>query len=493
MTLTKATFSMVLGAPVSILDYGADPTGASDSSGAISAAIAAVKSSGYGGEIWFPKGKYRINSTIEAADLRGVRFVGSMGTINTNPTVADGADDSVLFWGGSTTSTEPMFYFARGHNNTFEHLCLQGNTGSDVVGGPQAFAGVWIDENHENYRFYDCKIFGFGIGIRVCSGYDYDTGTWNAGLARYSGYYSAAANAVGGFASDNGSYINCSLSYNTIAGLSIESAQALDMHSMKCVFLSNNNALLIWACQGITVDTPTFLASTSHDIYVNPKSSVGNIRVLNSHTEGGAANFLHLTGLGVDVGKGNWLQNAAGGLVYSECSGTLTIDNSILAGVSMAGENSLVIRNSKVTTLDKTLASGQGGLLQLENVTVLSAVTNNWSNYSSTVVLESVIPGLPMLAVIPLSIASADQYGAQIQIGGSLGSGYNGVSGTTILSPNSDSAQVCYGCYYDASGTLIASNTQGGVLTLNATGAQIRVFTGATVGTTPSLVAGTYT
>jgi hypothetical protein len=41
MSLTKATYSMIDGAPVNIRDYGADPTGVADSTAAIQAAIAA--------------------------------------------------------------------------------------------------------------------------------------------------------------------------------------------------------------------------------------------------------------------------------------------------------------------------------------------------------------------------------------------------------------------------------------------------------------------
>lgn len=498
MSLTKATYSMISGSPVNVVDFGADPSGVVDSAAAITSAIAAVKAAGFGGMIWFPKGKYRINSTIDSADLRGVRFVGAMGSINLNPTIADGANDSVLFWGGSTTNTEPMFYFARGHNNTFEHLCLQGYVGSNDTGGPKAAYGVWIDENHENYRFYDCKIFGFKIGIRVCSGWDYATGTWNAGLARYSGYYSAAANTVGGFASDNGSYINCSLAYNSIAGISIESAQALDMYSQKCVFSYNNNAVLIWACQGMTIDNPTLLYSTSPDVYISPQASTGNIRIINSHTEGpgtpGTTTLLKAVGAGIIVGQGIVIQNAGGGDIEFECIGTLTIDNSILDVVAMTGGgNDLVIRNSTVSTLDKTVGSSAGNLLHLENANVITSVTNSWDNYLRHVVMTSVIPGYPMLASIPLTVGSQNQYGAQMQIGGGLTAGVNGVNGVTVLAPNGNSAQICYGCYYNTSGTLIATATVGGVMTMNSTGVQIKVFTGGTPGTTPTLTAGTYT
>ena len=39
MTLTKASFSMITGAPINVLDFGADPTGVADSLPAFNAAI----------------------------------------------------------------------------------------------------------------------------------------------------------------------------------------------------------------------------------------------------------------------------------------------------------------------------------------------------------------------------------------------------------------------------------------------------------------------
>ena len=40
MSLTKVSYSMITGAPVNILDYGADPTNTTDSTTAINLAIA---------------------------------------------------------------------------------------------------------------------------------------------------------------------------------------------------------------------------------------------------------------------------------------------------------------------------------------------------------------------------------------------------------------------------------------------------------------------
>jgi len=58
MALTKVTNRITSGAPISVVDYGADPTGSTDSTAAIQAAIAAS------GNIVFPAGTYLINDSL---------------------------------------------------------------------------------------------------------------------------------------------------------------------------------------------------------------------------------------------------------------------------------------------------------------------------------------------------------------------------------------------------------------------------------------------
>lgn len=64
MSLTKATNSMILGASVNVLDYGADPTGSTDSTSAIQAAIDAAIDSPTMGEVVFPYGRYVISQPL---------------------------------------------------------------------------------------------------------------------------------------------------------------------------------------------------------------------------------------------------------------------------------------------------------------------------------------------------------------------------------------------------------------------------------------------
>jgi hypothetical protein len=68
MALTKASYSMITGACVNVLDYGADPTAATDSTTAIAAAIAA------GQRIEFPIGNYKCN--INLTGVEGKHLIG---------------------------------------------------------------------------------------------------------------------------------------------------------------------------------------------------------------------------------------------------------------------------------------------------------------------------------------------------------------------------------------------------------------------------------
>lgn len=101
MSLTKVTNNMIYGAPVSVLDFGADPTGATDSTAAIQAA---VNSRNGFCAIYFPSGTYKITSTITFAyDRYMVYGDGTASRINFMPTTND---DCFLFDKGSTSTVQ---------------------------------------------------------------------------------------------------------------------------------------------------------------------------------------------------------------------------------------------------------------------------------------------------------------------------------------------------------------------------------------------------
>lgn len=74
MSLTKVTYSMIQGSPANVLDFGADPTGATDSTAAIQAAI----DSG-AGAVYLPTGTYNYSSTI---NISGPVVLYGEGTLN---------------------------------------------------------------------------------------------------------------------------------------------------------------------------------------------------------------------------------------------------------------------------------------------------------------------------------------------------------------------------------------------------------------------------
>jgi len=83
MSLTKARNQMILGAPVNILDYGADPTGSTDSAAAIQAALDSGSLN-----VLVPEGTYIIRSSLTPAANQTIIFVGE---IKIDPTLLIGS------------------------------------------------------------------------------------------------------------------------------------------------------------------------------------------------------------------------------------------------------------------------------------------------------------------------------------------------------------------------------------------------------------------
>lgn len=70
MALTKASYSMVTGAPLNVLDYGADPTGVADSSAAFAAVVGSNRN------VIVPAGNYRFTSSVTIPTSTFTKFIG---------------------------------------------------------------------------------------------------------------------------------------------------------------------------------------------------------------------------------------------------------------------------------------------------------------------------------------------------------------------------------------------------------------------------------
>lgn len=146
MSLTKATYSMIDGASVNVLDYGADASGATDSRAAFQSAVNAVIAAGRG-TVFVPSGTYLINGVASSDTiLNGVlfpwgnsydllpylRLVGDGGV-----TIKAGSNDMAVFR-VSTTFVEisDICIDGNGHTNVTGIGVLPENTGNVTLTDP---------------------------------------------------------------------------------------------------------------------------------------------------------------------------------------------------------------------------------------------------------------------------------------------------------------------------------------------------------------------
>lgn len=500
VTTANRTIAEKFSEQISVKDFGAIGDGVADDTAAINAAINyfQLNQPKKGGQIYFPRGQYRVTSTIEVYNPSGLIFIGCMGSESSNPTIVDGADSSFIF-GDGIPNTKPVFYFWAGHNVQFKNLIIFGARGSDSP--VKAAAAVWIDFNHQAYRFYNCKFCIASFGIRVCSSYNHSTGAWTPGVSAYDGTTYPPSVLAGGFASDNGVYEDCEFDGNSIADLSIESAQALDMVSRKCIFIAltgAKKAVHITGCQGMSFYDATIIGETF--LYLLPQTSVANIVTYNSHIENSLSpSYILEHGNFTSIGVGVSVNQAGGGSIRLKGALTtprscVTINNSNLDGIELVHEGmNLIVSNTNMGTFSKsTGATSQ--YMSLTNVNVSTSISTNWSNtFDSLIVEHCNIIGYPALSNVPLKVSGRSQYDVKMILGGiaDTGSATAGMEGL-VFHAGDNNATLTWGCYYNTSSVLIASATSGGQLVFINTGLQLSKFTGATIGTTPTLVAGAY-
>jgi hypothetical protein len=115
MTLTKATYSMIEGAAANVLDFGADPTGAANSTAAIQAALNGQ------GSIYIPDGEYKITADLIIKRDTLVQF-------GQKAYFKAGANNITFFKSNAVTSA----YFTQIHNAQLDGNGFTGVTGFDM-------------------------------------------------------------------------------------------------------------------------------------------------------------------------------------------------------------------------------------------------------------------------------------------------------------------------------------------------------------------------
>ena len=176
MSLTKASYSMIQGAPINLLDYGADKTGATNCHDAFVAAIAATP---IGGMLYIPVGTFKLTQRLtitKAINIVG-EGVGSIILIDVGQTevgIVFGVDTPSVYITGCNWKN---FAILGGANSCFVGLLLlQVNTSffENIhvrVGNPTNGVAVWIRFAVENYYNF---IISSSITYGVTTGTPYN-------------------------------------------------------------------------------------------------------------------------------------------------------------------------------------------------------------------------------------------------------------------------------------------------------------------------------
>lgn len=157
MALTKVSYSMISGAAANVLDYGADPTGATDSYAAIQAAVNASSA------VFLPSGTYLVSQEVQ---------------LNTNSFLFGAGKTSVI---KKTTETVPYCVSASNKQNiTIKDLSLDG---SRVITTFQnsiqclyvtSCDKVTVENVHAYGARNDGLVFEFSSNVLVSSCYAYN-------------------------------------------------------------------------------------------------------------------------------------------------------------------------------------------------------------------------------------------------------------------------------------------------------------------------------
>lgn len=120
MSLTKATFSLINGAPVNVLDFGAVGNGTANDTAAIQAAIDSLTN---GGTVYLPEGTYKVDTLLFPSGFVAIKFIGA------------GMDATTLLMNDPTKPVIAMTASAliRNIGSVFSDFAVKANASSDIT------------------------------------------------------------------------------------------------------------------------------------------------------------------------------------------------------------------------------------------------------------------------------------------------------------------------------------------------------------------------
>lgn len=233
MAITKVTYSMIDGAPVNVLDFGADNTGSADSTTAINNAIQYAKTNG-AQSVVFPYGEYTVSGKINIAGNFGYGII----VDGSGSTITSTADDTIFYINAKLPEPAPEYRI----NLTLQNFVIigKGNTYINAVGiSIVDAAGVKINNCtvkscYRGVQGYGCLISNF---INVISRENYygfefiPSAIFNPNDLHLE-YCKALQNTVAikhiNFPNGAATYIGCEIEGNNLSGNTTDGVRVVE-------------------------------------------------------------------------------------------------------------------------------------------------------------------------------------------------------------------------------------------------------------------------
>lgn len=292
MSLTKATYSMISGAAVNVLDYGADNTGVASSVSAFNAALA------LGGTVYVPSGTYKLNSQVTVNVDNTTLFLAANVTLTLSGVVAQ---QSPIFGNQITVTANNCAVVGSGPSSLLQLSGSQANALGIVHHSGFMVKDLMVDGGKSTTSAIADDTFGSGISI-ICT-------------------------ADGGTTTDvNATVDNCTVRNCVQYGFNIYGNQANGIKITNCNIYSNGKA-------GDALSVGAGIVSTR---------SVTDLNIANNVIKNNKYHGIFVSSAGQNGGDhiivgNNVHQNGGSGIAYMEETNFACVTNIGLAKITITG------------------------------------------------------------------------------------------------------------------------------------------------------------
>ena len=248
MALTKASFSMITGAPANVLDFGAVGNGIANDTAAFNSAIATGK------RVYVPEGTYLINVTINNKTV----IYGDGSTISKikpfNTAIA-----AMTYTALASTSTGFWTYHSEIHNLGFYSAAKVGVGFTFGQTNPANY--VANDEFANQVDFYNCYFYGLDKGVQFPFG-NIGTSFYSCGFAENKYGVYTLNNKYGSIMHAGNKYFyGGEFSYNTCAFYCNNTADGFGGITFTNTIFEQNSLAAYFFSTGVPITAPKFDAT----------------------------------------------------------------------------------------------------------------------------------------------------------------------------------------------------------------------------------------